>query len=469
MKHLFAAFLFLSGTALFSQTYPSHNISLISRISPDTTPISPTGKRYSGCWGWHQAAKNREYAIAGSKTGTYFIDITNPASPVVADFVPGKLSDWREMKTYQNYCYVVSDVETPNRFQIIDMQYLPDSVHVVHDANTLFELGHTIWIDQDKMYVAQTGFVNSIVSPMTVWSLATPTAPVLLRRIEQDQAIPEIHDMFVRNDTVYASAAWQGISVLKLNANNTFSPLGSYDGYSQEGYNHSSALTQDGKYLLFCDEVPESIPMHLIDVQNLQNIQPVKAWLPHEKTTPHNPFIIGNKWAIVSCYQDGLFIYDISQPPVIGVAGFFDTFPQGGVNTGEYIGGAYNGNWGAHPFLPSGLIIANDMQNGVFILDASDAYATTGGNAVGLADHQTSGPAFSIYPNPAGDQLRIQNRSEGKVHFEIKNILGNTILSGERNGAFGENINISQFPNGTYFMTLSGEQGALTKKFIINH
>ena len=32
------------------------------------------------------------------------------------------------------------------------MQYLPDSVHVVHNGTTYFERSHTLFIDQDKMY-----------------------------------------------------------------------------------------------------------------------------------------------------------------------------------------------------------------------------------------------------------------------------------------------------------------------------
>ena len=76
----------------------------------------------------------------------------------------------------------------------------------------------------------------------------------------------------------------------------------------------TSSLTQNGKYLVFCDEVPTAIPIHLVDVTNFENIQPVSSFLPYPLTTPHNPYILGNDWAIVSCYDDGLHIYDISDP-----------------------------------------------------------------------------------------------------------------------------------------------------------
>ena len=38
------------------------------------------------------------------------------------------------------------------------------------------------------------------------------------------------------------------------------------------------------------------------------------------------------------------------------------THPQGGGNVGNYFGNDYRGNWGAYPYLPSGIIIAQDMQ-----------------------------------------------------------------------------------------------------------
>jgi choice-of-anchor B domain-containing protein len=174
---LFAPLLLISQAF----NYSSWNVQLLSRINPDTSlNTTPVGNRYSGCWGWYQSNKNREYVISGAANGTYFIDITNPQNPVVCDFVGGKKGcTWREIKTYQNYCYVASDDAKPNTFQIIDMQYLPDSVQLIHNSNSIFERGHTLWIDQNKLYVGMTTFSTGS-SPMSIFSLATPSAPVLL-------------------------------------------------------------------------------------------------------------------------------------------------------------------------------------------------------------------------------------------------------------------------------------------------
>jgi choice-of-anchor B domain-containing protein len=452
-----------------AQSYAKQNINLLGLISPNTS-VSNVNK-YSGCWGWYQAGKNKEYAISGASNGTYFIDITNPATPSVSAFVPSKSTcTWREMKTYKHYAYIVSDVCKPNAFQIVDLQYLPDSVHIVHNDTTLFTLGHTIWIDNDKMWVASTRFNSTESSPMTVWSLVNPEAPVLLRRLEQDiSSIVEVHDMYVRNDTAFVSAGWSGLRVLKLNSNNTFTQLGSYTGYQQAGYNHSSALTQNGKYLVFCDEVPESKPIHFVDVQNLSNIQPLLSWHPHPKTTPHNPFIIGNKWAIVSSYQDGLFIYDISNPNFVKEVGFFDTFNQGGyVNpaTSNYGSSPYNGNWGAYPFLPSKVIIANDMANGVFLLDATAAYTATNTVPVGIADINEN-PGLSVYPNPAKNELNVIYKSQLPSAVSIQNMLGGVVFERTFNGDVNEQLDVSGLSNGTYLIRIASSAASSTNRLVI--
>lgn len=470
MKKILFVLLLLSGLNSDAQVYQSYNMTFVSLSQPNIGDVGTDNRRYSGCWGWFQASKNKEYGISGTSNGVYFIDVTSPGSPTVSAFVQGKQGGtYREIKTYQNYCYVVSDDGPTNKFQIIDMQYLPDSVRVVHNSDTIFPRGHTIWIDQDKLYVGAVTYTNGF-SAMNIYSLATPTAPLLLRKLGQDAPfISYVHDMFVRNDTVYASCADQGLYVFQfLNSTNTFSLLGSYTGYQSHGYNHSSALSTDGKYLLFCDEVPEGLPIHYVDVQNLGNIQPIKDFHPFNFTTPHNPFIKGD-YAFVSCYQDGIHIYNISQPNNINLVGYFDTHPQGGENVGDYGPTGYRGNWGAYPYLPSGNIIANDMQNGMFVLNASAAFTTTIQNPVGIAENKSFEANFVFYPNPASNRIAIHYNALGHSEIFLTNILGERIYSKEYDTVVNDYIDVRNFENGTYFISITNNHTTKTKKLIVQH
>lgn len=449
--------------------YERFNIDLLGHITPNLVDTGIDGRRYSGCWGWYQQNKNKEYAISGTSNGTYFIDVTVPGSPSVCAFVQGKSGcTWREMKTYGHYCYIVSDDAFPNTFQIVDMHYLPDSVHIIHNGTTYFEKAHTIWIDKDKMYIGGIYFNDAgtagSFAPMAVFSLANPEAPQLLRTLDQDistNLVDYVHDMYVRNDTIYASCGWKGLCVFRLEANtHTFTPLGSYINYLSGGYNHSSYLTQNGKYLMFCDESPAGLPMHWVNVENFWNIQPVATFTLHEKTTLHNPYIIGNSFAVVSCYQDGLYIYNISNPNHVGVVGYFDTYPQGGAfSENDYGGNDYRGNWGAYPYLPSGIIIAQDMQNGVFILDATQAFNVTD---VGINEFEVESLKFRVYPNPTNEILTIEFLTFNKeVEVKITDVFGNSLKNSTLKTQNSQ-IDVSHLSSGIYFIKV----GNAVKKFV---
>jgi len=472
MKKILLLLFVLLDLTFIAQTYPSSNISLVGMIHPNsgTVGIGTDGRRYAGCFGWKHPGNNKEFAIVGSSSGVYFIDISTPSSPSVSAFVAGKPGcTWREIQTYQNYAYIVSDDGAPNTFMIIDMTSLPSTVTVVHNGTTYFERGHTIFIQGDHMYVGSVTYTagsNPGYSSMDVYSLATPTAPVLLKRLGDNYpAINTVHDMFVKNDTVYASCGYQGLHIYKyLSSVQLFTEIGSYTNYAGAPYNHSSYITANSKYLVFCDEVPVSLPIRLVDVQNIANIQPMATFNPHPNTTPHNPYVVGNNYAYVSCYQDGLNLYNISAPATPFLAGYFDTHPQAGFNVGNYFGADYRGNWGAYPYLPSGLVIAVDMQNGVFILDPAAALLSNS-----IEDKESVDHDLMIYPTIVSDKFAaIYNKDEKSV-MTIHNIVGETVYSRTYESKVNEYINVNELANGTYFVTLENKNKKITKKIIINH
>ena len=54
-------------------------------------------------------ANGYEYALVGGSKGTYIIDVTDPDNPVQIVQIPGTNNLWKEIKTYKNYAYVVSE------------------------------------------------------------------------------------------------------------------------------------------------------------------------------------------------------------------------------------------------------------------------------------------------------------------------------------------------------------------------
>jgi len=286
--------------------------------------------------------------------------------------------------------------------------------------------------------------------------------------------ITYVHDMFVRNDTIYASCGYQGLYVFKLNTNNTISQLGSLTTYSGSGYNHASALTPNGQTLVFMDEYPAGLPIKIADVSNLSNIQLLATTNQFTATTPHNPFMVSNQFCFASSYQDGLQLYDISIPNAPALAGYFDTYPQGGGNTGNWGASAYKGQWGAYPFLPSKTIFALDMTNGVFLLKTALYQNVT----TQIKNQSNSFAELKLFPNPAQNKLNfnlpveLMNKNLSVQIYDAKGKLIISLSKGEitTTSNIYRSIDISTLGSGLYFFNLISEnQIQINKKFTISN
>ena len=72
---------------------------------------------------------------------------------------------------------------------------------------------------------------------MKIYDLSeNPIKPKLLL----DNTIGYVHDMFVKNDTVYASQGNSGLFIYEFKNNNKLNLIGSFTNYPYAGYNHSS-------------------------------------------------------------------------------------------------------------------------------------------------------------------------------------------------------------------------------------
>src|SRR5688572_27796832 len=136
MRKKISLIVFTFSTGACLAQYQSKNITLLGHWDDANAQSKDSmGTQYSSVYGYYDAAKQKEYAIVGGSKGTYFVEVTDPANPVVRDFVAGRRDSctWREFRTYDKYAYMVSDDYAPNSFQIADLSYLPDSVHLVYD------------------------------------------------------------------------------------------------------------------------------------------------------------------------------------------------------------------------------------------------------------------------------------------------------------------------------------------------
>lgn len=453
MKKLIVTGLFFIAANFANAQYDHQNINLLGVFTDSSVVAEPVYDiRFQACWGWADSVTGKEYGILGSTAGTYIVDVSNPSNPVQVDYIPHHQNDaiWHEYKTYKNYLYIISD-DAGQTLQIADLSSLPDSVTMIYDSTGVFEHAHALFIDNDKLYVASVS-KNNTYSSMNVYSLANPQLPVLLRRLDQDYPfINQVHDMFVSNDTVYASCGFQGLFIFTYDsATNLFSQIGSWiDGGNF--YNHSSFLSPDHKTLYLCEEVPDGRPVSIIDVTDIGNPSLIDTFYSNQGATPHNPEVIDNK-LIVAYYQDGLYIYDITNPVAPIRMGYFDTYPDN--PPGTYFGNAYQGCWSTYAELPSGILLAGDMQRGLFCLDISNVNSV---NAIPFEQQ-------SVYPNPATDHLIVERSSA--AYAEITDMTGR-IFFRENLETGRTEIKLNEIPCGIYILKLTGKDQTESGKFIV--
>jgi hypothetical protein len=214
--------------------------------------------------------------------------------------------------------------------------------------------------------------------------------------------------------------------------------------------------------LAFCDEVPAGLSVKLIDVSDLNNIQLKDTLKSNPGATAHNPYITNSNHLILSYYQDGVCVFDMSNPAYAQLTGYFDTDYLHGLNDSYSFSTPYRGCWGTYPYLPSGILLASDMQNGLFVLDASIALqlkSTTVKNEI------------QFYPNPGNEELNINFYDYKKGNYEviIYDVNGKKIMNQNINvfNIFQKlKINTSDLTEGVYFININGTDTSIKKKWV---
>lgn len=441
----------------FAATLSAQNALNITRLAhwdDDTLPIASPGSlnlQYSGCWGL--AVNGHEIAILGGARHVLFFDVTNPAqTKLIGKFAGNKNTIWREFKSYKNRVYAVSD-NTDEGLMVFDMSKAPETIVRTYYSNEYFNSSHTIALDTVSGRIYLNG-CNASSQGMTVLSVKNnPDKPELLSHIPMLQC-GYIHDSYVRGDTVYASSGNNGYCIYDFT---------DYDNpkfiaaENTGGYNHNSWLTLDGRYAYYTEEIPQGRPVQIVDLQNLTvsgEVKVVGSFLDNlleptavdKKAIPHNVYISGNL-LFNSQYEDGLLVYDISNPTQPVLKAFYDTHPQ---NT-QY--NTYYGNWGNYPWLPSGNIVVGDMQNGLMILKL--------GKSVGTATPTNELPVH-LSPNPASDALFVEipnNQTATDLDYRLLSPTGQVLASGTNQRQSRLEIPLTGVPAGLYFLHLSSENG----------
>lgn len=333
--------LMLCTSTLFAQ----QNMSLLGKLTYSND--------LGSLWGYADG-NGKEYALVGAYNGLSIVDVTVPTNPVQVQFVSTSNSYWHEVKTWSHYAYVVN--ESGGGLLIVDLNNLPNAVTSVNWTGGSLGLstGHTLFIDDNGIaYINGSNvgaggvlFLNLNSNPMNPTYLGSYTNGY-------------VHDCFVRHDTMWTAQIYSG-QFKVVNVANKTSPVILTSQSTPGNFTHNTALSNNGKYLFTTDEVTNSY-VTAYNVSNLSNISETDRFQanPGTNSIAHNVHVKGN-FLVTAYYRDGVVITDASDPTNLIKVGNYDTSPMSG--------NGYNGCWEAYPYLPSGNILAADIEQGLFVL-----------------------------------------------------------------------------------------------------
>jgi len=322
------------------------NMTLLAQL--DTGALSGrAGVRGSGNWGYTARRGGRRFALTGTSAGLSIVEVTDPGRPRNIAFIDGAPSGWREVKTYRDYVYVTTEARTG--LDIIDMSN-PDRPLKVQTWNKTFDSAHSLWIDEARGLL----FANGTRSGMHVLDLkANPRDPSDVGSFGEFY----VHESYARGTTLYASAIQNGfLAILDVSDPARIRRVTQF--VTGGSFTHNAWLTDDGRYLFTTDEQP-NFPVEGWDLADPLSPRRVSQFIAAPFTVPHNVMIDGSR-LLVSHYSEGVHLLDIADPTRPRRIGFFDTFTTGT----QFLAGC----WGAYMFPRSNLILASDIQGGLFVI-----------------------------------------------------------------------------------------------------
>jgi choice-of-anchor B domain-containing protein len=382
--------LLIFSFSLWSQI--SKNMSLLGRMEYDV--------ELSDIWGYTDES-GKEYALVGLNNGTSIVDISDPRKPVEISFIAGGISFWKDIKTYKNRAFVTGEYQ--QGLQIIDLSNLPNPItpdqvrYWVPNTNQIGNSAcHNLFIEE-KTGIAYLSGCTAVDGGILMLDLQAEN-PQYIGKIDG----PYSHDVYVRNDTVYSSDMFEGVLSIR-DLTNKKSPILLANQRTPFQFTHNAWLSDDGNYIFTTDET-NNAPVAAYDISDLSNIKQVNQFYPEGSRgtglIPHNVHV-KDDFLITSYYAAGVVITDASKPESLIQVGHYDTYE--GPNNG------FDGVWGVFPYFSSGLIVASDIENGLFIFQPNYVKAA---RFEGMLKDSISGEPISL--------VHIKGTYRGKVIIETQ-------------------------------------------------
>lgn len=357
-----------SNPAMGAGMFPMQNITLNAWLT-----LGDLGGGNSGndIWGY-VSPSGREYALVGVRSATVVVEVTNPDVPVIVGSISGPSSVWRDIRSYQDRAYTVS--EGGNGIQVIDLSNVDSGTVTLEREVTTggSSSTHNVVVDTESGFLYRCGGSGG---GLRIYDLTNPGNPMFVsswssRYVHDAQVVTYTSGQYAGRQIAFCCSGLNGgwvdptLTVLDVTDKQNIAQLAEVP-YPGRIYSHQGILSEDRRYFYLGDELDEDgsifTTTHVFDVSNLTGTSYLSSFDNGSSAVGHNMFTTGGLLYQAN-YTDGLRIYNASIDPVSPTEiAFFDTAPNSSAAT-------YNGMWGVYPYLPSGTIICSDIESGLFVL-----------------------------------------------------------------------------------------------------
>ena len=350
------------------------------------------GVQLSGMWGWTDPESGREFALIGRVDGTSFVEVTDPSNPKYLGDLPktpgAQASNWREIKTYRHYAYIVSDGAGEHGMQVFDLNQLKrvrgapvtfrETAHYdrIHSA-------HNVLINEESGYAYLVGGSDggeTCGGAYHIISLQDPLNPTFVGCFGDRQTgragTGYSHDalcvMYRGPDEQYRGreicfgSNETALSITDL-TDKQQPRVVSRATYPNVAYAHQGWVSEDQRYFFMDDELDEvggtvkATRTLVWDLNDLDDPVLAKEFLGTTAATDHNLYVRGNRM-YQSNYVAGLRVIDVSDPTNPKEVGYFDTVPYG-----ENVPG-FGGTWSNYPYFKNGVVAVSSRREGLFLV-----------------------------------------------------------------------------------------------------
>jgi hypothetical protein len=314
------------------------------------------------------------YVIRGAD-GLHIVDLTDPAAPRDLGHLPAL---YPEVGEYYNDVklaerddgslfalaasnirgVVVIDVTAPET--PVEVVAFPEPAPEAEDPTVNV---HSIFVEGERLYFTVFGGIE-------IYDIADPAAPIYLGGYwlpDLDVAGGFVHDLYVEDGIAYLDYWNRGLVVIDASvdpANPT--EIGRFDSYDRRTSHANWVTTAGGRKVAVHGDEDFDAHVRVVDVDPASEtaFEEIGSYQTRPHVSVHNIMALGEQ-ALVTYYQDGLRVLDLSDPTEPVETAHFQTWP--GPEPGYGIR-FYEGALGVDHDPARDLVLVADTHRGLLVL-----------------------------------------------------------------------------------------------------